>query len=804
VKRSNGKYKVPISVEDALGMTPELYDEVCSAPVPEPQRELPELNLSLAAMFVKAQGKIEEAVKRRAKGSTDEALLAQFKGQYPPTVQRLMAGDGLAPGTGFHKIAMQLAITANALGKSADDLVESCAGLCANHQSDSPRYNSPRKRKEELRRMWDYTHDNPCYGFSRGGIRSLCDVDVGTSDLDGLSASVGIGHVPEDGDDEGDADLPQDLAQEVESAQATLLEGLMVTRSGIHKRTETGARTLSNIGLSSPTMLVDVVDLKVLGYEVSMLCDSKPVKRLAIPGKAFTSRSNLSAFCGDYGGIFSGTDNQAGVVSLLLKRRAEKKGRVVYAVHKEGLDVVRNPLVKDRIARDVIWVHPDKVVAENTEAGYKFMPQVASAPIFYADVHLAPLLRATPDTEAWLRALFNINSPTTTAQMLGWFVSSFHKQFYQDAYQQFPLLHPNGPAGCGKTMTTTLLSRLNYLTSMPSLRSCGSMTPFALKGLLTGSASIPAVLDEFKPAEMGPVKTDTLLQAFRAAYNQGTGSSGGMSKGGANSSFRELTEYSYSSPVVFLAESQEMQTAIVQRSLPVAFNADDAKAHTLSFNQAQAGGDFMPNLGALLMRASMNQSTEMRREALEPQRQALRAQFDPTVVDRQVFNLAVVLEGLNFLELVLKQPETGFGASVLDPLNVLKQAIWDHKAEINVATMTEPAKMMNDLALISRTEEPESEFSLREGHEYLVKDGYIELLMRESFVKYFSWCKRKGFTPYYANADAFMSAMGKFPPTLDMKCINSPLKTSGQARVFRFSLEKLSAEGVEAFRTRKV
>jgi hypothetical protein len=146
VKRDNGKYKVPLTVDQALAMTTELYADVCSEPRVEPERDIPVLSIQLAALFVKSQGKIEEAMKRRAKSSGDAELLAKFKGDWPPTVQRIMAGEGIAPGIGFQRIATQLAITANALGKSAKDLMEACDGLVKNHSSDSQRYNSPRKR----------------------------------------------------------------------------------------------------------------------------------------------------------------------------------------------------------------------------------------------------------------------------------------------------------------------------------------------------------------------------------------------------------------------------------------------------------------------------------------------------------------------------------------------------------------------------------------------------------------------------------------------------------------------------------
>jgi hypothetical protein len=77
-----------------------------------------------------------------------------------------------------------------------------------------------------------------------------------------------------------------------------------------------------------------------------------------------------------------------------------------------------------------------------------------------------------------------------------------------------------------------------------------------------------------------------------------------------------------------------------------------------------------------------------------------------------------------------------------------------------------------------------------------VGEGWIEIKLRESFVKYFSWCKRKGFNPLYTSADSFVSAMGKSPALLDRHCFDSKLRqdSGGLSKIFRFSLEQLTAE----------
>ena len=91
---------------------------------------------------------------------------------------------------------------------------------------------------------------------------------------------------------------------------------------------------------------------------------------------------------------------------------------------------------------------------------------------------------------------------------------------------------------------------------------------------------------------------------------------------------------------------------------------------------------------------------------------------------------------------------------------------------------------------------------MREGYEYIVGEGWIELQLREAFIKYFSWCKRKGFPPLYANTDSFISAMSKHPAVMDKVCFDSKIRKGGASRVHRFSLEGLSAEGVEQFKSK--
>jgi hypothetical protein len=123
VRRESGKYKVPITPEELMDMSVEDYQALCSQPREAPPLAEPVLSQKLAVLYAKAEAKIEAASKK--------------------------------------SIALQVTITANALGKTEEQMLAACEGLIEKHQSDSTRYNMSAKRREELKRLYAYTPGNP-------------------------------------------------------------------------------------------------------------------------------------------------------------------------------------------------------------------------------------------------------------------------------------------------------------------------------------------------------------------------------------------------------------------------------------------------------------------------------------------------------------------------------------------------------------------------------------------------------------------------------------------------------------------
>jgi hypothetical protein len=797
VKRSNGHYKVQITPHEALHMTTDLYQEVTSAARAAIVLKPPTMCTALNGDFAEARKKVENLVRSQKKSRQEVNVLKAFNGDYPPAVRAIMAGVGYDPDKGFNQIAMQLCITANALGKGHDEFMADCLPLCKVHAGDGQRYNSPKKRIAAMSEMYWYTHENDLYDYSVGAIRNICASHVEASSVSGQADEDEPYSVVIDDDEE---QLPDD-ERPPEKRNTAKYQGLRMSRDGVFKKTQEGDLVhISDLVFGKPSVLVDLEDGRLLGLSADMYSGRNPFGRKSMGLDIFNSRAALDKFAAGFRTHFLGTDMNASVMRTLLSDTAERANAMEYAVHREGLDLVQNPNEKGVKKLEPIWVGAeDEIFMSPTfhdrSITYRHKPRYTSRTLLQSDVHRAPLLDHTPETEAWFRNLFKINHPQVVATMLGWFVSTFHRQFYDAVERQFPLLHAYGTAGCGKTQTSLLFSGLYYTVNKPMVLNCGkTTTEFTIKGALYSSASIPVLLDEYKPAELESHRYHFLLQVLRGAYDNAPGGSGGMTDGSASASFRDITHFTLSAPVVYLGESQEMQTALMQRSLGVGFSP--THKHEAPWEVVNASREFMPRFGHHIMLRSLDETVESRRAALAKFK-ALAA--DPALHSRTVLNLAVVLAGLEFA----KEAAAGIFGGMFDAeFDALQAAVLDSRASDQPPAQSEASKVLNDMGLISRSEASDSEFALREGFEYVVREGGIELLMRESFVKYHSWCKRKGFTPLYRSAEVFVSALLRMPATDDSVCADSPLKKTAGQKVFRFNLERLRAEGVDDFKSK--
>jgi len=188
VQRSNGLFKVPCTADEILAMSPESYAQLCSVPRPFPALATPKPCPKLTLLFTVARDKIgAKATRARKWSAAEQAVRARFQGAAPPSLRHLLDGK-VQSREGWNRTALQLALLSHALGWDEDRLISEARGLIESHQSDGHRYNTPRKRENDLRRMFHAVIGDSAYNFSVPALRSLLPKGTPTPDLSGLEA----------------------------------------------------------------------------------------------------------------------------------------------------------------------------------------------------------------------------------------------------------------------------------------------------------------------------------------------------------------------------------------------------------------------------------------------------------------------------------------------------------------------------------------------------------------------------------------------------------------------------------------
>jgi hypothetical protein len=144
VKRSNGKFKVQVTVDEFMTATAEDYVAICSAPRAALPVTPPTTNAKLSLLYALAKERVDTGVKRRKSKKVNHEQMTRFAGQFPDSVKLLLTGEGVRPGVGWNQIALQLASFALPWARPRTRLMDEARGLIDSHQGDSSRYGSAR------------------------------------------------------------------------------------------------------------------------------------------------------------------------------------------------------------------------------------------------------------------------------------------------------------------------------------------------------------------------------------------------------------------------------------------------------------------------------------------------------------------------------------------------------------------------------------------------------------------------------------------------------------------------------------
>lgn len=836
IERANGKYKVPISVEEALHMTPEMYESLTSSPryyAGDPSGSItpwlvsptgtvvhpapPELTLELQSLFAEKQQQIDSTIRRQAKVKDERAELAKFKGEAPTSLKQLMNGEHLNDSMGFNNIALQLAIAGSALGLDETEFMSLCEGFTKNHSGDGSRYNSPRKRAEALRDRFHYVSESPVYVFTMAGLRSICEPGFTPADLFGGDASSHY-DLSEVDDSDPHASLSDEDRASIELADLNDTQGIRMLATGIYVKREQNNDRISTMTFVEPEVLVDIETGKVVGY-TAVLKVTLPNGKLgnkgrhSLPASIFNSRTALDGFCQGFSSYFRGTDVGATVVRTLINNEAIRKNKMQYVVTREGLELIEEgSLVGPGDKPLLLWSTADSVLTEADVTGegeilgsmFTFRPRMQTNSMLRMNAHTYPVPEPTQEFMDWLDAVFKSNHPHVVATMFGWFVSCFHRQIHHRVHNEFPLLLGYGAAGSGKSTTPNLFIRLFTSNPAGSWEHAGlGMTRFAWQALMARSSSMPAVLDEFKRSSFHEKDYMQILEELRLAYNQTMMARGGISDGSAKADYREIHQFARATPLMLLSETMIDESATRDRIVPVAMAREGQNQEAWATATTAEGMEYMTRIGSLIVRRSLQIDLEEFGRKFWDTVAEVKHKCHPTLDGRPLHNYAVVLMGLDFLAESLRE---GIGLNVDDTIGPMRELVLaEAMRQARVTPITSNAiKALNDITYMTRTEHDGSRWSLREGVHYMVnaEEGWIDVDMGATYRVYQDYAKTRGLDLHYTSAEAFCAGMATSTGIIvDTECLNSPLRNFAATTIFRFSKTALEQKGVEPFQT---
>lgn len=776
-----GRFKVQITTQEALDMTVEMYQKLCSTARHMPPPEQPEYNPELGLIFSKALSKVDQAMKRRKNAKGDANILASFGGKIPPTLLSIMNGENLEEGQGFQAIATQLAIAAHAMNMTEASFLEACEGLIAHHKGDSTRYGSPAKRRAELRRMYAYMAGNPCYTFSIGGIKKMLAKDVKAPDLDmgSIATEEGGGGVDEMGEEE---------------LSFSVSQGIRVTESGIYlKKGEEGVLKVSALGLTNPRQLLDLHTGEVHGYEVDVSIDSEFKKAAIITMDAFTSRNAFLKFTLSAGSCNIGlTDAQIGALADIFRIRTMQNNTQVYTVKREGVDLITTP----RGELDVVWADQYGVTSQYG-MNYRLTGSMTEDLQFRTDLRNAPHLEDSPEAREFFRNLFQINKREVVARTFGFMASTFLSQMIRHTFHKYPFLQVYGPAGSGKSDTINLMARMHYYKQQVLTSSAMDSTKFVFEEMATCSGSIPFILEEYKPREMDKRLLEKSKGILRSNYNGDTIGKGNVSSTTGHSKLT-VTRVSNRSPIVVLGEALISQTAILDRCIAVPITKEGKAGRRDQFQHCQINSHFLSMFGRTCIDGALATSMDGLRAQVQKNMEAVREKVGSKADDndRPLFNVAVLLTGLEFARRVLKSV---FGEEFEEDFRIMKDAVTDSAEDLIPKVVSEAAKVLDQMAFLSRYGENES-VRLIPGEDYVHFGRGIQMRLKNCFTKYQKHKRSMGEEVLYDSYEAFFAAMSTYPGTVDRYCLSSQLKDSASTAVFEFNVAHLIKDNVEEFR----
>jgi len=627
VQREDGRFKTLITPEALDTLTVEDYLTLTSVrQVKEPpQLEAPVSTFpQMVQLFQEAEQFVTkpEKVTEASQPLSEDAIL-QLGGAAPPCIGCLIGGD-VRQGSTYNQVAFQLA--AFLVDSKADQTrVDTLAGQVATRLT-SATYDTYESRFEHARGLVGYLRHSEGRTFSCPAMRSVlayrpckdCPVEEVTSTAP----------------DHYDIEERKDGYYVMAGRSAR-----RITSFTLVPYNSVFAEDPIDHVLRRSYTLCGVEQMGELLHESVKIPEEAWVSRLAFV-RAFSGISNLKII---------GTDNDIQALKHWVMRDTSR--------------------LEDKIEVSTVGVHSNYI---NGKTRYTYVEQGHSLNKWgVQDTHVYPsqasytssalptiLTTAVPDPakydyENLVRQLLKINEPSIVAPLIGWLSACHLKAQIMTVYQEFPLFVLWGGRGSGKTKTacavTSSLHATDYLRYPPP--AAGQMTNFAVIDAITGTTTVPRVVDEFNKHGCRPGQYEQLTELMKEGYNSAAVSRGRLTRPGerGRGGLGATTDHFFvTSPLLLLAEHAPESPALLDRSYICMLREQDI-AGKQSYMLEVTNNKYRY---WELVRYLVQQSLFVREGAIREQHQEWAKKVNPAYSERQGHVRKIIGLGLTHLERV--------------------------------------------------------------------------------------------------------------------------------------------------------
>lgn len=548
-QRDDGRWKVPVTVQEVRSMTPGTYLQYVQAPRqlgnPEPLIPSTYKCEKLKELWTQAKEEVKkEAEKSKRYKPLDNTALEPFDDTTVPVCIEWMRDNENIKGN-YNDLSMQIAAyvasVPNMTEKGRDDLV---LAFARNSTSDSKPNLASRlsHTKFAIRRA-----EAGALEFSCGGCRSV----VSGNPCGGC---------------------PVKLKQESEAETETLIEtrddgyyvingkgsAMRFTSFTLHR-----VNQICTFEKGSIVFLADVFELKTKnnGMEVSSL--------VTIPVQDWSSISAWKKLMQSGGGmVFLSSD--AVLANLQHHINVTQQSEQLVKVDAAGIHVIKSGNNELRF-----WAEEGWSLDQGGTSGKHTYEGDAGDTI----LSLSGVDSAKADDEEVVETLYRLmhsNRPETVGSLLGW-ASACHlkEHLYKAGYNEFPLVQIAGIPGAGKTSTAVVFATLTGAVLPGGPMAVDTVTPSPLKQAMSQTTTIARIFDEFNKPNMAYNKYLMVLGLLKTAYCRQSLAIGYIKRGKIGEVGAATHNQFATAPVIYMSREVIENEELAQRSIVLEVNKDD-------------------------------------------------------------------------------------------------------------------------------------------------------------------------------------------------------------------------------------